>query len=57
VELRLAVKAGSMQENDDQQGLAHFIGAYERLNGTKNFQKNDLVSYLQSYRRPVRRRP
>jgi zinc protease len=47
VELRLAVKAGSMQENDDQQGLAHFM-EHMNFNGTKNFQKNDLVSYLQS---------
>jgi len=47
VELRLVVKAGSIQENDDQQGLAHFM-EHMNFNGTKNFQKNDLVSYLQS---------
>ena len=47
VELRLAVKAGSILENDDQQGLAHFM-EHMNFNGTKNFQKNDLVSYLQS---------
>jgi len=47
VELRLAVKAGSMQENDDQQGLAHFM-EHMNFNGTKYFEKNDLVSYLQS---------
>lgn len=47
VELRLAVKAGSILENDNQQGLAHFM-EHMNFNGTKNFQKNDLVSYLQS---------
>ncbi|EAY26633.1 M16 family metallopeptidase [Microscilla marina] len=47
VELRLAVNAGSMQENDNQQGLAHFV-EHMAFNGTKNFKKNELVSYLQS---------
>ncbi len=47
VELRLAVKAGSILENDDQRGLAHFM-EHMNFNGTKNFPKNDLVSYLQS---------
>ena len=47
VELRLAVKAGSILENKDQLGLAHFM-EHMNFNGTKNFQKNELVSYLQS---------
>ena len=47
VELRLVVKAGSILETDEQQGLAHFM-EHMNFNGTKNFQKNDLVSYLQS---------
>lgn len=47
VELRLVVKAGSILENNDQQGLAHFM-EHMNFNGTKNFQKNELVSYLQS---------
>ncbi len=47
VELRLAVNTGSILEADDQQGLAHFM-EHMNFNGTKNFQKNDLVSYLQS---------
>ena len=47
VELRMAVKAGAILENDDQRGLAHFM-EHMNFNGTKNFQKNDLVSYLQS---------
>jgi zinc protease len=47
VELRLVVNAGSILEDDDQQGLAHFT-EHMAFNGTKNFKKNELVSYLQS---------
>ncbi len=47
VELRLAVNAGSLQEDDNQQGLAHFV-EHMAFNGTKSFKKNELVSYLQS---------
>lgn len=47
VELRLAVNVGSMQENEDQLGLAHFT-EHMGFNGTKNFEKNELVDYLQS---------
>lgn len=46
-ELRLVVKTGSTAEDDDQQGLAHFV-EHMAFNGTKNFKKNELVSYLQS---------
>ena len=47
VELRLVVNAGSILEDDDQQGLAHFV-EHMAFNGTKNFAKNELVDYLQS---------
>ena len=47
VELRLAVNTGSILEEDDQRGLAHFT-EHMAFNGSKNFQKNDLVSFLQS---------
>ncbi|MEJ7701124.1 MAG: pitrilysin family protein [Pyrinomonadaceae bacterium] len=47
VELRLVVNAGSILEREDQQGLAHFL-EHMAFNGTKNFKKNELVSYLQS---------
>src|ERR1700743_2939733 len=47
VELRLVVNAGSILENDAQRGLAHFC-EHMAFNGTKHFQKNDLVSFLQS---------
>jgi len=46
VELRLAVKAGSVLEDDDQQGLAHFV-EHMAFNGTKNFPKQNLVDFLE----------
>ena len=46
-ELRLAVKAGSVLEDDDQQGLAHFA-EHMAFNGTKHFEKQELVGYLES---------
>jgi zinc protease len=46
VELRLAVNAGSVLENNDQRGLAHFM-EHMGFNGSKNFPKNELVDYLQ----------
>ncbi len=45
-ELRLAVNAGSMQEDEDQLGLAHFV-EHMAFNGTANFQKQELVDYLE----------
>ena len=46
VQLYLANKVGSILENDDQRGLAHFM-EHMGFNGTTNFPKNDLVNYLQ----------
>lgn len=45
-ELRLVVNSGATMENDDQQGLAHFV-EHMAFNGSKNFKKNDLVNYLE----------
>jgi len=47
LELRLAINAGSILEDKDQLGLAHFM-EHMNFNGTKNFKKNELVDYLQS---------
>lgn len=47
VELRLVVNAGSILEDDDQQGLAH-LSEHMSFNGTKHFKKNDIISFLQS---------
>jgi len=46
-ELLLIVRAGSIDEDDDQQGLAHFC-EHMAFNGTKNFPKHELVSYFES---------
>jgi zinc protease len=47
LELRLVVNAGSILETENQLGLAHFM-EHMNFNGTKNFEKNELVDYLQS---------
>ena len=47
VQLRLAVNAGSILEDADQQGLAHMM-EHMNFNGSSHFPKNELVSYLQS---------
>ncbi len=46
MELRLVVNAGSVQEDDDQQGIAHFL-EHMCFNGTKNFPKNELINFLE----------
>lgn len=46
-ELRLAVDAGSILEDEDQLGLAHMV-EHMAFNGTKHFRKNELVNYLES---------
>ncbi len=46
-ELRLAINAGSVLEEDDQQGLAHFV-EHMAFNGTRHFPKQALVNYLES---------
>lgn len=45
-ELRLVVKAGSVLETDQQAGLAHFT-EHMAFNGTKNFEKQELVDFLE----------
>ena len=47
VSLRLAVKAGSLYEADDQQGLAHLI-EHMAFNGTDHYKPGELVSYFES---------
>ena len=47
VEFRLAVNAGSNQENDDQQGLAHFT-EHMAFNGIEGFPSNSVVDHLRS---------
>jgi zinc protease len=47
VELRLAVNAGSILEDDDQRGLAHVV-EHMAFSGTRNFERHELVGYLES---------
>ena len=46
-ELRLAVNAGSVLEEENQRGLAHVV-EHMAFNGTTHFKKQDLVHYLES---------
>jgi zinc protease len=45
--LTLAVDAGSVLENDDEQGLAHFT-EHMAFSGTRRFPGSELVNYLRS---------
>ena len=45
--LRLAVKAGSIDEDADQRGLAHVL-EHMAFNGTTHFKPGELVAYLES---------
>jgi zinc protease len=45
--LRLAVDAGSLDEADDQQGLAHFL-EHMAFNGSEHFKPGEFISYFES---------
>jgi zinc protease len=45
--LTLAVKIGSVLENENERGLAHFT-EHMAFNGTKNFPEAELINYLRS---------
>ncbi len=44
---RLVVDAGSLMEEEDQLGLAHFL-EHMAFNGTSSFEGNELVRYMES---------
>jgi len=46
-ELRLVVNAGSVLEDEDQLGLAHFL-EHMAFNGTEHFEKQEIVDYMES---------
>jgi zinc protease len=46
-ELRLVVDVGSIVEDPDQLGLAHFV-EHMAFNGTKNFPRQEMVKFLES---------
>ena len=45
--LSLIVKAGSILEEEEQRGLAHFV-EHMAFNGTERFEKQQIVEYLES---------
>jgi zinc protease len=45
--LRLAMKTGSLDEADDQQGLAHVL-EHMAFNGSEHFKPGELISYFES---------
>src|SRR6478736_7610615 len=47
VAMQLAVKAGSIDEENDQQGLAHFL-EHMAFNGTRHFKAGELIATLES---------
>lgn len=47
VNFYIAQRVGSIQENDDQRGLAHFL-EHMAFNGSDNFKDNNLIEYLRS---------
>lgn len=47
VDFYIAQKVGSILEEDDQRGLAHFL-EHMCFNGTKNFPGNSMVKWLES---------
>jgi len=46
VSLRLFIDAGSLMEEEDQQGIAHFL-EHLAFNGSKHFPEGNLVEYFQ----------
>ncbi len=46
-QLSLVVKAGSILEEEQQRGLAHFV-EHMAFNGTERFAKQEIVDYLES---------
>ena len=46
-QIALAVKAGSVHEEEDQRGLAHFA-EHMAFNGTERFAKQEIIEYLES---------
>ena len=46
-QLSLVVRAGSVLEEEDQRGLAHFV-EHMAFNGTARFEKQQIIDYLES---------
>ncbi len=48
VSMRLAIDAGSVDQTDEQDGVAHFL-EHMLFNGTEEFPENELVATLRSF--------
>ena len=46
-EFYIAQRVGSIQENDEQRGLAHFL-EHMCFNGTENFKGNDIIKWCET---------
>jgi zinc protease len=46
-ELRLVINAGSVLEDDDQRGLAHFV-EHMAFNGSKHFAKQEIGAFMEA---------
>ena len=47
IEFRLNVRAGSLEETEEELGIAHFV-EHMAFNGTKNFPKNSVIKFMES---------
>ncbi|HET7746426.1 MAG TPA: insulinase family protein, partial [Vicinamibacteria bacterium] len=47
IALRLAVKAGSVLEDENERGLAHFL-EHMAFNGSRHFRPGELVAFFES---------
>lgn len=45
--INVIIKAGSLQEEENQKGIAHFL-EHMAFNGTKNYERNGIVKYFES---------
>ena len=45
--LRLIINAGSLQEEDDQRGIAHFV-EHMAFNGSSNFKPGEIIEFMES---------
>lgn len=47
VSINVVIKSGSLQEEENQKGIAHFL-EHMVFNGTKSYEKNGIVKYFES---------
>ena len=45
--LRLIINAGSLQEEDNQRGIAHFV-EHMAFNGSSNFKSGEIIEFMES---------